>query len=84
VIVVAGYSFRDKAINTRLIEWIYGNCERRLVIVHGQPNDLICSARPAIVKNLSKWKEKGSVKFIEKWIQETDWNDVLEALNKQH
>ena len=43
-----GYGFGDKAINTRLIAWLSGALERRLIVFHGTPDDLVAQARGAI------------------------------------
>ena len=68
--VVCGYSFGDKGINTEIIDWIYGKRGRRLVIIHPNPDCLICNARRAIRKNWPVWKKNGSISIINKRFQD--------------
>ena len=69
-IVVCGYGFGDKGINTEIIEWCFGKRERRLVIIHPNPDCLICNARRAIRKNWPVWKKNGSISIINKRFQD--------------
>lgn len=64
--VVCGYSFGDKGINTEIIDWIYDKRGRRLVIIHPDPNGLVANARGAIRKNWPKWKKSGLISIISK------------------
>ena len=64
--VVCGYGFGDKGINTEIIDWIYDKRGRRLVIIHPDPNGLVANARGAIRKNWPKWKKNGLISIISK------------------
>jgi hypothetical protein len=78
-LIVIGYGFRDKTINTRLIIWMMGT-GRRLVIVHDNPERLIERARPAIRRELTHWEEDGRVQFIGARIEKTNWKEIAGAL----
>ncbi len=46
--IVCGYSFGDKGINGEITNWYWRKRERRFVIIHPDPYQLIKKARPAI------------------------------------
>jgi hypothetical protein len=50
-LVVIGYGFRDKAINSRLIGWLQQAWNRCLVVVHPKPTELCEGARGAITRD---------------------------------
>ena len=64
--VICGYGFGDKGINTEIIEWYYGKRGRRLVIIHPDPDNLVANARGAIRKNWPEWNQNGSNSIISK------------------
>jgi hypothetical protein len=33
-LIISGYSFGDKGINSRIINWLYGNHQRKIIIIH--------------------------------------------------
>jgi hypothetical protein len=78
-VIVIGYGFRDKAINSRLIGWLHNERGRRLIITHGNIGDLVREARPAIARNWNTWINDGRLRVVEKWVAEVSWADV-EAL----
>lgn len=79
LVIVCGYSFGDKVINLRLIEWLNEDRKRRMAILHACPDELKSGSRPAIALHLDEWRKEGRVFFIEKWIDGFDWAEILEA-----
>jgi hypothetical protein len=75
-VIVIGYGFRDKAINSRLIGWLHGARERRLIVAHGNVEDLVENARPVIARNWKGWINDGRLRVVEKWVAESTWADV--------
>ena len=63
-LLVCGYSFGDKGINARIIEWYYAERGRRLLIIHRYPEELVRSARGAIRKKWDEWVNCGGVGLI--------------------
>ena len=54
-LVICGYSFGDKGINTVILEWFYAKPDRRrFLVIHPDPEDLIRNARGAIRKHWEK------------------------------
>lgn len=79
-VIVIGYGFRDKAINSRLIGWLHGARGRRLVVAHGNVDDLVRDARRAIARGWKGWISDGRLHVIEKWVAEASWADIAAVL----
>jgi hypothetical protein len=79
-VIVIGYGFRDKAINSRLIGWLHSAPGRRLIVVHGNIEGLVRNARPAIARSWNPWISDGRLRVIEKWVAEATWTDVEAVL----
>ena len=79
-LIVSGYSFSDKGINSVLINWLLSNENNLLLIIHP---DLSLLRRDAGGAILNKWKilvEKKVLRFIERHFEKTSWNDVAGEL----
>lgn len=79
-LIVSGYSFSDKGINSVLINWLLSNENNLLLIIHP---DLSLLRRDAGGAILNKWKilvEKKVLRFIERRFEKTTWNDVASEL----
>ena len=65
-IIICGYGFGDKGINSEIINWCYEEEGRQLIIIHPNPSNLKAAARGAIQNNWCTWINNGSLSFIEK------------------
>jgi hypothetical protein len=65
-LLVIGYGFRDKAINSRIVAWAERPGERRMVVVHPSPSALGDQARGAIRSKWKRWQVLGLLEFIPK------------------
>ena len=75
-LVVCGYSFGDKGINAEIIEWLYGDRKRRLVIIdRSDPDNLLTNARGAIQKHWDVWETNGALITITKRFEDLDIED---------
>ena len=54
-LIICGYSFGDKGINSELLYWINAQHNRQFIIIHHNPTKLRAGARPAIQKLLQKY-----------------------------
>ena len=79
-VLVVGYGFRDKAINSRLIAWASQPGERRMVVVHRDPTALGGGARPAIQRFWSRWQDSGLLAFVPRHLELTNWPELRAAL----
>ncbi len=78
--IVSGYGFRDKGINRVLVEWLNYSYKHRLVLVHGQPDEAREAARGAIRDRWDRRRHDGQLRVIQKWVEDTTWEDVQQVL----
>lgn len=77
-LVVCGYSFGDKAINTQLIFWKNAERTRSLVVIDPrEPMDVINSARFAAADNLL---QKSQAHFITTCMEDVESDELIGAL----
>lgn len=76
-LIISGYSFNDKGINTRIIDWSLASRNRRIIVIHKNPDELIQNARRAIQNNFSFLDKNGKIFFIEEYITpNTTWAGI--------
>ena len=80
-VVVLGYGFRDKAINARLIGWLHGARDRRLIVGHGNIDGLVRGARFAIAGKWNGLIHDGRLRVIERWVADTGWAEIADLLS---
>ena len=78
-LVICGYGFADKGINTQLAEWIYSNVANRICVVHPQPDNLVNSARGAI-KVMWEREKNGRLIVVPKPVECVTFEKICEAL----
>jgi hypothetical protein len=76
LLVISGYSFHDKGINSQIVEWMYLSPKNRILVIHQKPNDLINQSRGAINRNWAKWREENRISVINKWIEDITWQEI--------
>jgi hypothetical protein len=79
-LVISGYGFGDKGINTQIIEWNYSDPDRKILIIHHDPGALKNNARYAISKHIDDWVKLNKVAIITKKIENTSWNEIKKYL----
>lgn len=79
-ILIVGYGFGDKAINTRLTRWLAMSRENSLVVAHGKPAELREQARPAVGGSWDRWKEAGRLRVVERWAEELEADEIERVL----
>lgn len=79
-LVVIGYGFRDQAINSRLIDWLTRSEENRMIVVHGDADQIPIFARTAIQNHWDAWVRRGRVRLVRSWVADTPWGAVDAAL----
>lgn len=80
-IVISGYSFGDKGINTKIAEWLLSSEDKRMIVVHQDERSLKENARRLISKNWDSWKNEGELILIPKWIEDTSWKEIKNIIN---
>ncbi|MHB8642291.1 MAG: SIR2 family protein [Gaiellaceae bacterium] len=77
-LVVIGYGFGDKAINTRIIDWLEAT-SHRLILVHRDPVSALQAARPALRDAIGRAAPRMQYATIEKWVQDASWEEIAET-----
>jgi SIR2-like domain len=70
-LIVAGYGFRDNGINDRIVNWIAGDKERKIVVIDPNSTDIFNYTPTGIDRNNSQ-----QVMVVEKKIEDCDWNTI--------
>lgn len=83
ILIVCGYSFGDKGINTRLVEWASSSKQNVLVVIHAEPESLKMRARGAIIKSWDNWVKSNRLVLVQKWIQDTSWKDINNVIQER-
>lgn len=79
-LIISGYSFGDKGINIRIIEWMYSNKERKIIVIHPEIEKLKNSSRGSIYLKWDKWIKDKKMVVIQKSIQEISWNEISQLM----
>lgn len=79
-LICCGYGFGDKGINTKLVEWINSDPTKKMLIVHGNRAPLMDCSRGAIANHWQQWVAEGKLRFIEKWVEQTTWDEAKTTL----
>ena len=79
ILVSCGYGFADKGINEQILEWLYGDRKRRIVLVEPKHEYLQRRARAAISLKWKDWVKDGTLTIISKGIEEVSWDEVKQA-----
>jgi hypothetical protein len=69
-LVVCGYGFGDKGINGRVLSWLLGRDDRKMIVIHGNPSQARDRARGAV---RGKWDELvrlGRIQVVKSWVQD--------------
>lgn len=82
VLIVCGYGFNDKGINTRIVEW-FNYSEQKILIVIDPCEDIIQKARPALGGLLARAKTEPRIQVIQKPLQGTSWREIRERILSQ-
>lgn len=88
-LIVSGYSFSDKGINTFLFDWLgWRSMGRRMLVVHAAPKKLVAGARPMAGGieglqephgwgNLQTAAKRGDVSWVTEWFHNVRWENDL-------
>ncbi len=82
VLVICGYGFNDKGINTRIVEWFNFSTNKILVVIDPS-KDIIQKARPALGGLLARAETELRIQIIQKPLQEAKWHEARQAILNQ-
>ncbi|MFP4661581.1 MAG: SIR2 family protein [Halanaerobiales bacterium] len=75
ILLISGYSFNDKGINSWLIDWMYSRYMHRIIFIHPRPEECIKKARVGIKDHWNIWEQEGKIKTIPTAIEEFSWRE---------
>lgn len=81
-LVVSGYGFRDKGINSVLLNWIFSSKHNSLLVVHPKPSSLRWTVGGAFFNKWDMLVSNKVLRFIDKCFQKTSWNDIANELTQ--
>ncbi len=85
LLVVGGYSFGDKGINSRITDWVYDapKGRRRIVVINPMSErELQERARGAIRDKWEGWKTDGVLQVIGASLADVSWSQLLDRLRR--
>jgi hypothetical protein len=80
-LVVCGYSWGDKGINSRVINWVTKGQENKIIQIHPRPQSCKSKARGAIARTWDSWQANDQLRIISKGAEDIKWNEIKEAIN---
>jgi hypothetical protein len=78
-LVVCGFGFGDKGINSLLIDWMSSEVAPRLVVIDPHPfHPSRC--RPAVLEKVEMWQDDGRLEVIRRCVSVNDmtWTEILQ------
>ncbi|MFP4015773.1 MAG: SIR2 family protein [Halanaerobiales bacterium] len=81
-LLISGYSFNDKGINSWLIDWMYSSLEHKIIFIHPRAANCIEKARPGIKRHWKKWEEEGKIQIQPVAIEEFSWSKFKKIQSK--
>ena len=82
-VVVIGYSFGDKAINTRLIGWLARSRDHKLVVCHQSEDAVRRQARGAVANAWSRWRAEGQLAVVPRFVENLNFDHLSKHLSDQ-
>ena len=79
-LIVSGYSFGDKGVNTQVVHWLQDAQGRQMIVIHPDRDELLRNARGAIRKNWHNWNTKGQLIFIQGPFESVSWTQLRKAI----
>ncbi|HKO26316.1 MAG TPA: SIR2 family protein [Solirubrobacteraceae bacterium] len=79
-VVVIGYGFADKAINSRLIDWLARDRANRMIVCHPDSDRLLARARGAIQHSWARWQRNGQLAVVPAYVGDLQFSDVSAEL----
>ena len=77
ILIVSGYGFGDKGVNTKIINWLNSENSKKLIIIHPNKKALIENSRGNLYFNvLNEHKQHQKVILIESKFEKLDWAEL--------
>jgi SIR2-like domain len=73
-LVICGYGFGDKGINAQIIDWVYGDKDRRVLVISPNIDGLRARSRGAISNKWETWLNDDVMETIESKLEDVSFN----------
>ena len=81
-LLVCGYGFGDKGINSRIFEWMNASSQHCITVVHADSDQLRSNPRSGFSWRSEEWLKEGRLRIVPKWIEDgTSWADIRPAMD---
>lgn len=75
-LLISGYGFGDKGINTKVLDWVWTEENHRIVLVEPNPDELKAKARNAVSRAWDRLIKEGKLRVIQGGIQEVTADEI--------
>jgi hypothetical protein len=82
LLIVCGYGFGDKGINSQVVEWADSSDRNAMVVIDPKLDSLKRRARPAVSSNWERLLRSNRLAFLQRSIKDTSWKDIKDAIQK--
>lgn len=78
-VVMSGYGWGDRGVNTRLIDWLFDDSKHRLVMLHENPDEFVERPTP-LTHRRDFLRDRGQLIEIKKWMKDVSLAELDEVL----
>jgi len=75
-LIISGYGFGDRGINSLIIEWLYSSPDRTILVIHNDPEKLFDKSKPSIKYKYRDWLMSNKLLLIRKQLQNVSWREM--------
>lgn len=79
-LVVSGYSFGDKGINTAVVEWLFSNIKNKIVVIHPNPSRLLKQDARRAIQRIANDIAPENFITLAKDIEKVSWQEIKKLL----
>lgn len=81
ILIISGYGFGDKGINTKLSDWLRNSNSKKMIIIHPCRSQLVNDARGIFPLEFMSMKGiHPKISFIEKKFEEVNFDDISNCI----
>lgn len=79
-LIICGYSFGDKGINTRILRWLDSSPDHIMALIHHSVEAMIQKARGAIRNSWERHLKSGKIRILEKKVEDIQPEEMFELI----
>lgn len=79
-LVVSGYSFGDKGINTAIVEWLFNNIRNKIVVIHPDSSRLLKQVARRAIQRIANDIAPENFTTLAKSIEKVSWGEIKKLL----